>query len=95
MAKSKRIGLLGATALGIATMMGGAVQANAIVPVSQNATTQPTKEAIPEKKDAVKPVQQRKRFNQFGNDTNVYKHIRTPKVNQRQKRKWRRANPNV
>jgi hypothetical protein len=96
MAKKKQIGLLGAGAIAIASMMGAAQQANALnAPASQqqNAPSQQQN-----KKDAVIKIVntqvERNRKGLHGGLQNPYKHINTPKKNQRQKRKFNRQNPN-
>lgn len=94
MAKKKQIGIFGATAIAIASALGGAHQANAIQPAqTQNQTSQQNK------KDAVikevKTEVETNRKGLHGGLQNPYKHIRTPKKNQRQIRKWKRQNPNA
>lgn len=95
MAKKKQIGILGAGAIAIASMVGAAQQANALVgPETQQ--TSPSQQQ--NKKDAVIKIVntqvERNRKGLHGGVQNPYKHVRTPKKNQRQKRKFNRQNPN-
>lgn len=92
MNKKNKLGVLGATAIALATALGGAQQANAVAPVTLNASQHNKKEAIPQQ---VKPVQAESKRNAYAGIPNLYKHVRTPKKNQRQVRKWKRQNPNA
>jgi hypothetical protein len=92
MAKKKRVGLAGISFMALAALMGGANQVNALIPNQGNYAQKINKESNALPAEAVTQVQTRKRHNQFGNSTNQYKHIQTPKENQRQKRKlWRQV----
>lgn len=94
MAKKNRIGIIGAGAIALATALGGAHQANALVPVEKN-IQQNKKEALPERQNSVKPQATKNKNNIFSGESNPYKHKRKDYRNQRQYRKWKRSNPNV
>lgn len=95
MAKKRQIGLLGATAIAMATMMGGAQQVNVQAPAqSQNQNQKPSKEAIPEERKQIKPVAIKNRHGGFSGEQNPYKHLRKGSMNQQKWRKWKRSNPN-
>jgi hypothetical protein len=96
MAKKKRIGILGATALAVGAFLGSAQQANAIsVDNSTPVQNQRIKDAKHEEVKIVKPQAEKNKFGGFSGVQNVYKHIRKDGRNQRQWRKWLRSNPNM
>jgi hypothetical protein len=95
MAKKKQIGILGAAAIAMASVLGGAQHVNAVGPSTQQ--TSPNNNT--QKKDAVinevKTTTETNRKGLHGGVQNPYKYIKTPKKNQRQIRKWKRQNPNA
>lgn len=94
MSKRKQIGFM-SLALALGSLAVPVNQVNAYVPVSQNVRTGENKEAIPKQKQAVKPVSEKNRFGGWSGQQNPFKHIVTPKKNQRQIRKWKRQNQNA
>jgi hypothetical protein len=81
-----------AMAMGLAALGMGTPNASANAIQSNNATQQQSrKDAIQEKHIPVRPVSRKSDFHGAG-DANPFKHIRTPKSNQRQLRKlWRQC----
>jgi hypothetical protein len=94
MAKKKQIGIIGAAAIALASVMGAQQQVNALAP-----STQQSAPGQQNKKDAVikevKTTVETNRKGLHGGIQNPYKHVRTAKKNQRQIRKFKRQNPNT
>lgn len=95
MSKRKQIGFMSALALALGAAAMPVHQSNISVPAQENVRTQANKEALPEAKKQVRPVSEKNRFGGWSGQQNPFKHIVTPKKNQRQIRKWKRQNPNV
>jgi hypothetical protein len=94
MKKKRQIGFLGATAIAVASTLGGAQQVNALPSTGANVIQQQSKkDAVPVEKKQVRAESEKNRFGGFSGNQNPYKHIRKAGRNQRQLRKHLRQNP--
>lgn len=98
MARKKNIGIIGASVIAAATLLGGAQQVNALpsaTVVNTQAQQRSQKESIPVERKVIVPHMELNRHGGFSGLRNPHKHYMKDGRNQRQYRKWLRANPHM